>query len=71
MLSHEPDMDTEVDGFIDNITNEAHEKLATPFHPGSDKMCPDLKQYHQSENRKADVATHVGKYRTCANVKRE
>ena len=31
MLSHEPDLDTKVDGFRNNVTNEAHENSLLPF----------------------------------------
>ncbi|GKE05090.1 putative reverse transcriptase domain-containing protein [Tanacetum coccineum] len=41
------------------------------IHPGSDKMYQDLKKLYWWPNMKADIATYVSKFLTCAKVKAE
>nr|GEU84249.1 putative reverse transcriptase domain-containing protein [Tanacetum cinerariifolium] len=41
------------------------------IHPGSDKMCQDMKKLYWCLNMKADIATYVSKCLTCAKVKDE
>ncbi|KAI3750191.1 hypothetical protein L2E82_20820 [Cichorium intybus] len=57
-------------GFRDIIMNEAH-KTRYSVHPGSDKMYLDLKKLYWWPNMKAEIATYVGKFLTCAKVKVE
>ncbi|GKE02903.1 putative reverse transcriptase domain-containing protein, partial [Tanacetum coccineum] len=52
------------------IMHESH-KSKYSIHPGSDKMCQDLKKLYWSPNIKAKIATYVGKCLTCAKVKAE
>ncbi|GJV03832.1 putative reverse transcriptase domain-containing protein [Tanacetum coccineum] len=40
-------------------------------HPGSDKMCQDMKKLYWWPNMKADIATYVSKCLTCLKVKAE
>ncbi|GKB76530.1 putative reverse transcriptase domain-containing protein [Tanacetum coccineum] len=52
------------------IIHESH-KSKYSIHPGSDKMCQDLKKLYWWPNRKAEIATYVSKCLTCAKVKIE
>ncbi|GJR22005.1 putative reverse transcriptase domain-containing protein [Tanacetum coccineum] len=52
------------------IMHESH-KSKYSIHPGSDKMCQDLKKLYWWPNMKAEIATYVGKCLTCAKVKAE
>ncbi|CAH1422253.1 unnamed protein product [Lactuca virosa] len=57
-------------GFREVVMNEAH-KTRYSIHPGSDKMYLDIKQYYWWPNIKAEIATYVSKFLTCAKVKVE
>ncbi|GJR11756.1 putative reverse transcriptase domain-containing protein [Tanacetum coccineum] len=50
------------------LMHESH-KSKYSIHPGSDKMYQDLKQLYWWPNMKANIATYVSKYLTCAKVK--
>ncbi|GKB83169.1 putative reverse transcriptase domain-containing protein, partial [Tanacetum coccineum] len=50
------------------IMHESH-KSKYYIHPGSDKMNQDLKKLYWWPNMKANIATYVSKYLTCAKVK--
>ncbi|GJQ91110.1 putative reverse transcriptase domain-containing protein [Tanacetum coccineum] len=52
------------------IMHESH-KSKYSIHPGSDKMYQDLKLLYWWPNMKADIATYVSKFLTCAKVKDE
>nr|GEV83103.1 putative reverse transcriptase domain-containing protein [Tanacetum cinerariifolium] len=52
------------------IMYESH-KSKYSIHTGSDKMYQDLKKLYWWPNMKADIATYVSKYLTCAKVKAE
>nr|GEU88735.1 putative reverse transcriptase domain-containing protein [Tanacetum cinerariifolium] len=52
------------------IMHESH-KSKYSIHPGSDKMYQDLKKLYWWLNIKAEIATYVSKYLTCAKVKIE
>ncbi|GKC26073.1 putative reverse transcriptase domain-containing protein [Tanacetum coccineum] len=52
------------------IMHESH-KSKYSIHPGSDKMYQDLKKLYWWPNMKAEIATYVSKYLTCAKVKAE
>ncbi|GJU55731.1 putative reverse transcriptase domain-containing protein, partial [Tanacetum coccineum] len=52
------------------IMHESH-KSKYSIHPGSDKMYQDLKKLYWWPNMKANIATYVSKYLTCAKVKDE
>ncbi|GKD21762.1 putative reverse transcriptase domain-containing protein, partial [Tanacetum coccineum] len=52
------------------IIHESH-KSNFSIHPGSDKMYQDLKKLYWWPNKKAEIATYVGKCMTCAKVKTE
>ncbi|GJU85652.1 putative reverse transcriptase domain-containing protein, partial [Tanacetum coccineum] len=52
------------------IMNESH-KSKYSIHPGSDKMYQNLKKMYWWPNMKAEIATYVNKYLTCAKVKIE
>ncbi|GJR13817.1 reverse transcriptase domain-containing protein [Tanacetum coccineum] len=52
------------------IMHESH-KSKYSIHPGSDKMYHDMKMLYWWPNMKADIATYVSKYLTCAKVKAE
>nr|GFC17779.1 putative reverse transcriptase domain-containing protein [Tanacetum cinerariifolium] len=52
------------------IMHESH-KSKYSIHPGSDKMYQDIKKLYLWPNMKADIATYVSKYLTCAKVKAE
>ncbi|GJU61487.1 putative reverse transcriptase domain-containing protein [Tanacetum coccineum] len=47
-----------------------HESYKSKYsiHPGSDKMYHDLKKLYWWPNMKAEIATYVSKYLTCAKV---
>nr|GEZ19254.1 hypothetical protein [Tanacetum cinerariifolium] len=55
-------------GLRDLIMHESY-KSKYSIHPGSDKMYQDLKQLYWWPNMKAEIATSVSKYLTCAKVK--
>ncbi|GJR87602.1 putative reverse transcriptase domain-containing protein [Tanacetum coccineum] len=50
-----------------------HESYKSKYsiHSGSDKMYQDMKKLYWWPNMKADIATYVSKYLTCAKVKAE
>ncbi|GJT14943.1 putative reverse transcriptase domain-containing protein [Tanacetum coccineum] len=50
-----------------------HESYKSKYsvHPGSDKMCQDMKKLYWWPNMKADIATYVSKCLTCLKVKAE
>nr|GFB53360.1 putative reverse transcriptase domain-containing protein [Tanacetum cinerariifolium] len=50
-----------------------HESYKSKYsiHPSSDKMYQDMKKLYWWPNMKADIATYVRKYLTCAKVKAE
>ncbi|GJT93920.1 putative reverse transcriptase domain-containing protein [Tanacetum coccineum] len=50
-----------------------HESLKSKYaiHPGADKIYQDMKKLYWWPNMKADIATYVSKYLTCAKVKAE
>ncbi|GJW24628.1 putative reverse transcriptase domain-containing protein [Tanacetum coccineum] len=50
------------------IMHESH-KSKYSIHPGSDKMYRDMNKLYWLPNIKADIATYVSKYLTCAKVK--
>ncbi|GJX28334.1 reverse transcriptase domain-containing protein [Tanacetum coccineum] len=52
------------------IMHESH-KSKYSIHPGSDKMYQDLKKLYWWPNMKAEIATYVSKWLTCAKVKTE
>ncbi|GKA52534.1 putative reverse transcriptase domain-containing protein [Tanacetum coccineum] len=52
----------------DLIMHESH-KSKYSIHPGSDKMCQDLKKLYWWPNMKAIIAEYVGKCLTCSRVK--
>ncbi|GJU48816.1 putative reverse transcriptase domain-containing protein, partial [Tanacetum coccineum] len=52
------------------IMHESH-KSKYSIHPSSEKMYQDMKKLYWWPNMKADIATYVSKYLTCANVKVE
>ncbi|GJR17867.1 putative reverse transcriptase domain-containing protein [Tanacetum coccineum] len=52
------------------IMHESH-KLEYSIHPSSEKMYQDMKKLYWWPNMKADIATYVSKYLTCAKVKAE
>nr|GEV96969.1 putative reverse transcriptase domain-containing protein [Tanacetum cinerariifolium] len=57
-------------GLRDLIMHKSH-KSKYSIHPGSNKMYQGLKQLYWWTNMKADIATYVSKYLTCAKVKAE
>nr|GEX59008.1 putative reverse transcriptase domain-containing protein [Tanacetum cinerariifolium] len=57
-------------GSMTVIMYESH-KSKYSIHPGSDKMYQDMKKLYWWHNMKADIATYVSKYLTCAKVKAE
>nr|GFA99193.1 putative reverse transcriptase domain-containing protein [Tanacetum cinerariifolium] len=52
------------------IIHESH-KSKYSIHPGSDKMCQDLKKLYWWPNMKLNIVTYVSKSLTCAKVKVE
>ncbi|GJW64445.1 putative reverse transcriptase domain-containing protein [Tanacetum coccineum] len=50
------------------IMHESH-KSKYSIHPGSDKMYQDMKKLYWWPNMKADIATYVSNFLTCAKVK--
>ncbi|GJX64550.1 putative reverse transcriptase domain-containing protein [Tanacetum coccineum] len=52
------------------IMHESHKSIYS-IHPSSDKMYQDMKKLYWWPNMKADIATYVRKYLTCAKVKAE
>ncbi|GKE04961.1 putative reverse transcriptase domain-containing protein [Tanacetum coccineum] len=52
------------------IMHESH-KSKYSIHPGSKKMYQDMKKLYWWPNMKADIATYVSKFLTCARVKAE
>ncbi|GKB81551.1 putative reverse transcriptase domain-containing protein, partial [Tanacetum coccineum] len=54
----------------DLIMHESH-KSKYSIHPGSDNMYQDMKKLYWWPNMKAEIATYVSKYLTCAKVKIE
>ncbi|GKA28067.1 putative reverse transcriptase domain-containing protein, partial [Tanacetum coccineum] len=52
------------------VMHESH-KSKYSIHPGSNKMYQGLKQLYWWPNMKANIATYVSKYLTCAKVKAE
>ena len=58
-------------GNLQNLVMDEAHKTKYSVHPGSDKMYLDLKKHYWWPNMKAEIATHVGKCRTCSKVKAE
>ncbi|GKF47613.1 reverse transcriptase domain-containing protein, partial [Tanacetum coccineum] len=54
----------------DLIMHESY-KSKYSIHPGSDKMCQDLKKLYWWPNIKAIITEYVGKYLACSRVKAE
>ncbi|GKD35249.1 putative reverse transcriptase domain-containing protein [Tanacetum coccineum] len=54
----------------DLIMHESYKSMYS-IHPGSDKMCQDLKKLYWWPNMKAIIAEYVGKCLTCSRVKAE
>ncbi|GJY96713.1 putative reverse transcriptase domain-containing protein [Tanacetum coccineum] len=52
------------------VMHESH-KSKYSTHPGSEKMYQDMKKLYWWPNMKADIATYVSKFLTCAKVKAE
>ncbi|GJV06383.1 putative reverse transcriptase domain-containing protein, partial [Tanacetum coccineum] len=52
------------------VMHESH-KSKYSIHPGSEKMYQDMKKLYWWPNMKADIATYVSKFLTCAKVKAE
>ncbi|GJU01847.1 putative reverse transcriptase domain-containing protein [Tanacetum coccineum] len=52
------------------IMHESH-KSKCSIHPGSEKMYQDMKNLYWWPNMKANIATYVSKFLTCAKVKAE
>ncbi|GJW50527.1 putative reverse transcriptase domain-containing protein [Tanacetum coccineum] len=52
------------------VMHESH-KSKYSIHPGFEKMYQDMKKLYWWPNMKADIATYVSKYLTCAKVKAE
>ncbi|GKF08697.1 putative reverse transcriptase domain-containing protein [Tanacetum coccineum] len=50
------------------VMHESH-KSKYSIHPGYEKMYQDMKKLYWWPNMKADIATYVSKYLTCAKVK--
>nr|GFB72084.1 putative reverse transcriptase domain-containing protein [Tanacetum cinerariifolium] len=57
-------------GLRDLIMHESH-KSKYSIHSGSTKMYQDLRKLYWWPNMKADIATYVSRYLTCAKVKAE
>nr|GEZ20119.1 putative reverse transcriptase domain-containing protein [Tanacetum cinerariifolium] len=57
-------------GVRDLIMHESH-KSKYSIHPGSTKMYQDLRKLYWWPNMKANIATYVKQYLTCAKVKAE
>nr|GEW43158.1 putative reverse transcriptase domain-containing protein [Tanacetum cinerariifolium] len=57
-------------GLRDLIMHESH-KYKYSIHPGSDKMYHDMKKLYWWPNIKAEIATYISKFLTCAKVKAE
>nr|GEX51573.1 hypothetical protein [Tanacetum cinerariifolium] len=57
-------------GLRDLIMHESH-KSKYSIHPGSTKMYQDLRKLYWWPNMKADIATYVSQFLTCAKVKAE
>ncbi|GJS46990.1 putative reverse transcriptase domain-containing protein [Tanacetum coccineum] len=53
------------------MQREKSHKSKYSIHPGFDKIYQDLKKLYWWPNMKADIATYVSKYLTCAKVKAE
>nr|GEZ27357.1 putative reverse transcriptase domain-containing protein [Tanacetum cinerariifolium] len=58
-------------GDLQTVIMHVSHKSKYSIHPGSDKMYQDMKKLHWWPNMKADIATFVSKYLTCAKVKAE
>nr|GFB89249.1 putative reverse transcriptase domain-containing protein [Tanacetum cinerariifolium] len=58
---------------VGGMTVIMHESYKSKYsiHPGSDKMYQDMEKLYRWPNMKADIATYVRKYLTCAKVKAE
>ncbi|KAI3805220.1 hypothetical protein L1987_27399 [Smallanthus sonchifolius] len=52
------------------VMDKAH-KSRYSIHPGSDKMCKDLKELYWWPSMKGEIAIYVGKCLTCSKVKAE
>nr|GEV72412.1 reverse transcriptase domain-containing protein [Tanacetum cinerariifolium]GEV73478.1 reverse transcriptase domain-containing protein [Tanacetum cinerariifolium] len=68
--THDLELGAVVFALRDLIMHDSH-KSKYSIHPGSDKIYQDLKQLYWWPNMKAEIATYVSKYLTCAKVKAE
>nr|GEZ95043.1 putative reverse transcriptase domain-containing protein [Tanacetum cinerariifolium] len=58
-------------GDLRSVIMHEYHKSKYSIHPSSEKMYQDVKKVYWWPNMKADIATYVSKYLTCARVKAE